>query len=163
MLLSSYKRLSYKNIELMRMDKFMSWMSCQLVLSRLLQPTCVPNHSDFLLGFIGYTCLSACCFYWLSRVTTRNTSESAIPGRYSMVRYFQICSYRLISIFFGCFQLEKTWNMSTPFQTSEIQAPSKIFHIPAFPPGLWYRNFLKNLNFSQLHLPSSCLLTLPMV
>ena len=104
MLLSSYKRLSYKNIELMRMDKFMSWMSCQLVLSRLLQPTCVPNHSDFLLGFIGYTCLSACCFYWLSRVTTRNTSESAIPGRYSMVRCFQICSYRFISIFFGCFQ-----------------------------------------------------------
>ena len=63
MLLSSYKRLSYKNIESMRMDKFMSWMSCQLVLCRLLQPTCVPNHSDFLLGFIEYTCLSACCFF----------------------------------------------------------------------------------------------------
>lgn len=160
MLLSSYKRLSYKNIELMRMDKFMSWMSCQLVLSRLPQPTCVPNHSDFLLGFIGYTCLSACCFYWLSRVTTRNTSASAIPCRCSMVRCFQICSYRFISIFFGCFQLEETWNTSSPSQTSEFQVKSSKFQHSS-----WFMitNFLKNFYFSQLYLPSNCLLTPSMV
>lgn len=132
MLLSSYKRLSYKNIELMRMDKFMSWMSCQLVLSRLLQPTCVPNHSDFLLGFIGYTCLSACCFYWLSRVTTRNTSESAIPGRYSMVRYFQICSY-YFPFSLGVFSWRKLEICQPLFRqvSSKLQVKSSTFqHSP---------------------------------
>lgn len=130
-------------MEVMSMDKFMSWMSYELVVFGVQEPSFFQVSLRFCNGLVAFfQARKSSCFFWLFLWLPPNPTVRVF-------KCFLAYNCKCISVLFG-FWCWKKLEICHPPQTSEFQAPERIHNIPAFLP-VYDDNLSKNLYPSYTH------------